>query len=59
MSVGKVVRLKSGGPDMTVKENPHKTIDGREHYELVDCEWFTENDEIKHSVFNINELEII
>ena len=59
LKVGDVVRLKSGSPDMTVKECPFKTIDGREHFEKVDCEWFTTNGEAKHKIFDINELEII
>ena len=59
LNVGEVVRLKSGGPEMTVKESPYRTIDGREHPEIVDCEWFTEKGVIKHKTFNIEELEII
>lgn len=59
LKIGEVVRLKSGGSDMTVREYPFKTIDGREHFEKVDCEWFTENGEIKHRTFNIEELETV
>jgi hypothetical protein len=44
---------------MTGREYPFKTIDGCEHFEKVDCEWFTENGEIKHRTFNIEELETV
>ncbi len=33
LKIGDVVRLKSGGSDMTGREYPFKTIDGCEHFE--------------------------
>ena len=52
--VGDVVRLKSGGPEMTVSECPFKTIDGETVEGQVDCSWFKEN--LVHQVFKADEL---
>ena len=38
--IGDVVRLKSGGPEMTVSQYPFKTVDGVEHEGQVECTWF-------------------
>ena len=59
LKVGDVVRLRSGGPEMTVNQYPFKTIDGREHPNLVECKWFTEEARIKRQTFNIDALEKI
>ena len=59
LKIGDVVRLKSGGPEMTVKQYPFKTVDGREHPDIADCEWFTVEGKLIHNAFNINELEMI
>lgn len=57
LKVGDVVRLKSGGPAMTVKAYPFKTIDGRTHSDMVECEWFNRDYTLIHHVFSIDELE--
>ena len=53
--IGDVVRLKSGGYEMTVAQYPFKTMDGVEYPEKVECKWF--NEDLKHGVFHINEIE--
>lgn len=46
---GDIVRLKSGGPDMTV--------DGtNQENEIVNCKWF-DGSELKQSSFNRSSLE--
>jgi uncharacterized protein YodC (DUF2158 family) len=47
MKPGDVVRLKSGGPAMTIK-----FVDGNEAY----CEWFEKSD-LKGSRFTLTSLE--
>ena len=55
--IGDVVRLKSGGPDMTVEKYPHETIDGVQCFDKVDCRWFNEETHLKHATFNVEILE--
>lgn len=59
LEIGKVVKLKSCGPEMTIKEYPFKTIDGVEHSNQVVCEWFSSDEVLKHNTFYVEELEII
>lgn len=40
--IGDVVKLKSGGPEMTVAQYPFKTMDGVECPDKVKCKWFNE-----------------
>lgn len=42
---------------MTVKAYPFKTIDGRTHSDMVECEWFNGDCTLIHHVFSIDELE--
>ncbi len=55
--IGDVVRLKSGGLEMTVAQHPFKTMDGVEHPEKVKCKWFNADHQLKQGVFHIDELE--
>lgn len=55
--IGDVVTLKSGGVKMTVAQAPVKTLEGTERAEFVDCRWFNEKGELKHSVFHVDEIE--
>ena len=41
LKVGDVVRLKSGGPQMTVRSYPYTMIYGKDD-SMVECEWFDE-----------------
>lgn len=53
--IGEIVRLKSGGPEMTIDylETP---IGGREP-EFVHCKWFGGR-KLEHGRFNINAIVI-
>lgn len=57
LKVGSIVRLKSGGYDMTVRTYPYKTIDGKEYYDRADCQWFNGEGLLKHEVFLLEELD--
>ena len=57
--IGDVVRLKSGGPEMTVSQYPFKTVDGGEHEGQVECTWFDSENRLKHKVFKVEELQKI
>lgn len=50
MNVGMTVRLKSGGPLMTVSSV--------EAHDLVICTWFDGNDKLVSSAFNPATLEL-
>lgn len=58
VNIGDVVQLASGGPPMTVCEYPVKGLDGSVFPEQVKCEWFNEDNQLKHALFNIKELII-
>ena len=57
IKIGDVVRLKSGGHSMTVSAYPFKTIDGMEHFDKVECQWFNEDGLLKHYVYSVEELD--
>lgn len=60
IKVGTVVKLKSGGPNMTVKQYPLVTIpEGRENSSLADCEWFAEGGVLKHAVFSVDAIGVV
>lgn len=58
MKKGDKVRLKSGGPVMTVKQYPYKLIDGTLVESKALCEWF-DNDDLHNSTFEIEVLDMI
>ncbi len=47
--VGDVVQLISGGPKMLVVGGPNEPLEG---VELVECFWFTKDDELRRSDFH-------
>jgi uncharacterized protein YodC (DUF2158 family) len=51
ISEGAVVRLKSGGPDMTVREITPRGV--------AFCEWFSESGEINMRDFSIKSLVLV
>lgn len=53
---GDVVRLISGGPDMTVVEYPFTDISGNKYDNIVKCQWFNNDNYLKHDTFEINTL---
>ena len=57
LHVGDVVRLKSGGPEMTVYEYPIKLIDGGENPKEVKCQWFDNDGKLSMHTFDIDALE--
>lgn len=56
--IGDLVKLKSGGPKMTI-HNDHKwdAIAGVNDYEIVTCAWFNEKNEVKKEPFRADALE--
>lgn len=52
---GDVVKLKSGGPNMTIKHTVVNNFSNTQHYR---CTWFDNNIELQSAVFNENELKI-
>ena len=50
---GDIVRLKSGGPDITVEYN-----DEVENRRIVGCQWFLEN-KLQEGFFNEASLELV
>lgn len=56
LKIGDVVQLKSGGPQMEVRQYPFKTLDGAEHPDRAECIWFNDENHLKHAVFNVVEL---
>lgn len=65
ITIGSKVRLKSGGPDMTVKSYGLKLEAGPifaknvEDKDVVDCQWFNNLGELKESSFPILSLELV
>jgi uncharacterized protein YodC (DUF2158 family) len=52
-NIGDVVRLKSGGPKMTID-----TVNYAGHSGLVRCVWFSEN-EVRYDNFSKESLELV
>jgi len=50
---GDVVRLKSGGPRMTV----HSITTGRQIMTQLECDWFDDAKHLHREIFNESELE--
>lgn len=59
LHVGDVVRLKSGGPEMTVIEYPIKIVDGGVNPKLAKCQWFDNDNKLSVHTFDIDALEKI
>lgn len=57
IKVGTVVRLKSGGPNMT--QYPLVILPERiDDSSFADCEWFA-NGALKHAVFSVDAIEVV
>lgn len=54
---GDVVRLKSGGPAMTVSDYPVKDVDKKVNVGKVECTWFKEGRQLTHALFEEETLE--
>ncbi len=58
---GDLVKLKSGGPKMTVKG--FKKIRGMKgntiDYDIIICQWFNDNNELNSQEFKVDTLEIV
>jgi len=56
IAVGTIVKLKSGGPDMTVQE-VCKRYDNEEPTGSVDCQWFA-GKKLEKGRFPVDSLEL-
>jgi uncharacterized protein YodC (DUF2158 family) len=54
-SEGEVVRLKSGGPDMTVMELKRHMKTNQNHW--AECQWFDEKHQLKSETFLLTSLQ--
>lgn len=57
LHVGDVVKLKSGGPDMTVMEYPVKIAHGENVTSHAICQWFDEDGKKSQGTFIVESLE--
>lgn len=57
LHVGDVVRLKSGGPEMTVIEHPLKIAHGENVASYAICQWFDEDGKKSQGTFIVESLE--
>ena len=57
LKIGDVVRLKSGGPQMTISEYPIKLLQGKENCKEAKCDWFDGENHLHHGTFSIEILE--
>ena len=57
LHVGDVVRLKSGGPEMTISECPLKITHGEDNPNYVKCKWFDKDGKLSNGTFEIDILE--
>lgn len=57
--VGNVVRLKSGGPDMTVAYAGPVDFKHSVRNDLVSCKWFVSKTKLENDRFQDNELELV
>ncbi|MCC8628870.1 YodC family protein [Xanthomonas vesicatoria] len=54
-SVGEIVKLRSGGPDMTVQEVP---VAGSQHKNHYRCQWFA-GKKLESGSFQEESLELV
>lgn len=54
---GDIVKLKSGGPRMTVHQYKLNPMTGQPIPTVIICHWFDENNEINEAQFHPDELE--
>lgn len=57
LHVGDVVRLKSGGPEMTVIESPLKITFGEDNPNYTKCQWFDVDGKLSNGIFVVDALE--
>lgn len=57
IKAGTVVKLRSGGPKMTIVSDPKR--DDLTHEDMVGCQWFNEAHILCSASFNLKALEII
>lgn len=57
LKVGDVVRLKSGGPEMTVIEFPLKIAHGENDSSRSICQWFDNDGKKSQGTFIVESLE--
>ena len=57
LHVGDVVRLKSGGPEMTVIEFPLKITFGEDNPNYTKCQWFDAESKLSNGTFIVDALE--
>lgn len=56
IKIGDIVRLKSGGPCMTVQQFKDKSINSDNNFVL--CKWFDSNNISRQDWFEVNSLSV-
>lgn len=56
IKIGDIVRLKSGGPYMTVQQFKDKSINSDNNFIL--CKWFDSNNISRQDWFEVNSLSV-
>ena len=56
---GIIVKRKLDGKEMIVVQYPWTTIDGKQVPGKVECKFYAEDLQVKHGMYNLNEIEVI
>lgn len=57
-SIGDVVRLKAGGPTMTIEEIEHRTTESDPGKYIATCVWYSSKGDTLRATFDESMLEV-